>query len=47
MIGDTLNDIITGKNAGCRTVLVLTGYGLLERERINEIKPNYIYKNLL
>ncbi len=47
MIGDTLNDIKTGKNAGCKTILVLTGYGLLEREKINDIKPDYIYKNLL
>ena len=37
----------TGKSAGCKTVLVLTGYGLLEREKIYDIKPDYIYKNLL
>ncbi|MBY9007028.1 MAG: D-glycero-beta-D-manno-heptose 1,7-bisphosphate 7-phosphatase [Candidatus Lokiarchaeota archaeon] len=47
MVGDTLNDIKTGKNAGCKTVLVLTGHGTVEKEKINEIKPNYIYNNLL
>ncbi|MBN1801156.1 MAG: D-glycero-beta-D-manno-heptose 1,7-bisphosphate 7-phosphatase [Candidatus Lokiarchaeota archaeon] len=47
MIGDTLKDIKTGKNAGCKTVLVLTGYGSKERDKIDKIKPDYICKNLL
>lgn len=27
MVGDTLSDILAGKNAGCRSLLVRTGYG--------------------
>ena len=47
MIGDTLNDIQTGINAGCKTVLVFTGYGNEESKKIGEVKPDYIFKNLL
>jgi phosphoglycolate phosphatase-like HAD superfamily hydrolase len=46
MVGDTLNDIETGKNAGCKTVLVLTGYGEEEQKKINSIVPDMIFKNL-
>ena len=27
MIGDTVSDVLAGRNAGCRSVLVRTGYG--------------------
>ena len=27
MVGDTLSDMLAGKNAGCRSLLVRTGYG--------------------
>lgn len=27
MIGDTVSDMLAGRNAGCRTILVRTGYG--------------------
>ena len=37
-VGDTINDIETGINAKCKTVLVLTGYGSEERKKINNIK---------
>jgi len=47
MVGDTLNDIKTGLNAKCRTVLVLTGYGAAEEKKIDDIKPDFIFKNLL
>ena len=47
MIGDTLNDIITGKNAQCKTILVLTGHGKEEQKKISKIKPDMIYANLL
>ena len=47
VVGDTLNDIKTGKNADCKKVLVLTGYGNEEKKKIGKIKPDYIYKDLL
>ena len=47
MVGDTLNDIKTGLNAKCRTVLVLTGYGAEEEKKIDVFKPDFIFKNLL
>ena len=28
MVGDTLSDMLAGKNAGCRSLLVRTGYGV-------------------
>ncbi|MFX0000766.1 MAG: D-glycero-beta-D-manno-heptose 1,7-bisphosphate 7-phosphatase [Candidatus Hodarchaeota archaeon] len=46
MVGDTLNDIQTGKNANCKTVLVLTGYGKEEQNQIGSIIPDMIFKNL-
>ncbi len=46
MVGDTLNDIQTGLAAGCKTVLVLTGYGKEEQKKISSIKPEMICKNL-
>ncbi|MFX1388595.1 MAG: D-glycero-beta-D-manno-heptose 1,7-bisphosphate 7-phosphatase [Promethearchaeota archaeon] len=46
MVGDTLNDIETGKNAECKTVLVLTGYGEEEQKKISSIVPDMIFKNL-
>ncbi len=30
-IGDRLSDILAGRNAGCRTVLVLSGHNIIER----------------
>ena len=49
MIGDNSSDIIAGKNSGCRTALVLTGYGktaLTELEQKN-IHPDIVADNLL
>ena len=47
MIGDTLNDISTGKNANCKTILVLTGYGKKDQKKLSTIKPDMICTNLL
>lgn len=47
MVGDTLNDIETGLGAECQTVLVLTGYGEKERDKIDEVIPDFIFDNLL
>lgn len=46
MVGDTLGDIETGKNARCKTVLVLTGYGKEEIKKESSIIPDMIFKNL-
>jgi D-glycero-D-manno-heptose 1,7-bisphosphate phosphatase len=36
VIGDRCIDMQAGKAAGCRTALVLTGYGSVEREECTE-----------
>jgi D-glycero-D-manno-heptose 1,7-bisphosphate phosphatase len=36
MIGDKLSDLEAGWNAGCRSILVLTGYGREVRDRMEE-----------
>jgi len=46
MVGDTLNDIETGKAVKCKTILVLTGYGKEEQKKISSIIPDMIFKNL-
>jgi len=43
MIGDSERDIQAGKNAGCITVGVMTGYGL----RQSKVKPDYFFSDLL
>jgi len=47
MVGDTMGDINAGKNAGVKTVLVLTGYGKEEQKNTSLTKPDFIYRNLL
>ncbi|MDQ1353930.1 MAG: D-glycero-D-manno-heptose 1,7-bisphosphate phosphatase [Acidobacteriota bacterium] len=49
MVGDDVIDIETGKNAGCKTVLVLTGKGCQARELLpaRGIQPDIISENLL
>lgn len=39
MIGDKRADVEAGKAAGCRSVLVLTGYGLAERRTVSPDVP--------
>lgn len=46
MIGDTGKDVETGKNAGCKTILVLTGYGREEKDKL-EAEPDYIAEDLM
>lgn len=47
VVGDKCSDIETGKNAGCRTVLVLTGYGRSEMEHCkgNNV-PDHVAEDL-
>ncbi len=49
IMGDNLIDIEAGKNAGCRTVLVLTGKDRMTREKLLEknILPDIISENIL
>jgi len=42
MIGDAERDIIAGENAGCKTVGVMTGYGVKK----TTVKPEFFFKDL-
>lgn len=44
LIGDTTIDIMTGKNAGLKTVLVKTGLG--GRDNSFQVEPDYLAENL-
>lgn len=46
VIGDHPGDIEMGRNAGCKTVFVLTGHGKKHKDCL-AIKPDSIAKNLL
>jgi D,D-heptose 1,7-bisphosphate phosphatase len=47
IVGDTLNDVQTGINAKCKSVLVLSSYGKEEQNKINSIRSHMVFKNLL
>ncbi len=42
MIGDTERDVLAGKNAGCKTIGVMTGYGLKD----TNVKPDFFFHDL-
>lgn len=48
MVGDKQSDIAAGRNAGCRTVLVLTGYGVEQSQRCESsgAHPDHIASDL-
>ncbi|HAW49432.1 TPA: D-glycero-beta-D-manno-heptose-1,7-bisphosphate 7-phosphatase [bacterium] len=48
MIGDRIQDIEAGKRIGCKTILVLTGYGkkMLENKENWQYEPDFITDNL-
>ena len=49
-IGDKHSDIMAGYKAGCKTILVKTGYGkgdLLHKSKNWKVQPDYIADNLL
>lgn len=46
-IGDDKKDVLAGKKAGCKTVLVLSGKSSRESVKDWEEKPDYIFKDLL
>ena len=45
-VGDTIRDIKTVKNAGCKTILVFSGKEKLVNKADWEPKPNFTAKNL-
>lgn len=48
IVGDKASDILAGYNAGCKTVLVETGYGKKHWANWSEtIKPNFLALNIL
>lgn len=49
VVGDNVNDLLAGYAAGCRLVLVRTGYGRETERRLagTPIRPDYIANDLL
>ena len=48
MIGDALIDVVSGKKAGLKTILVKTGPGHARLdEKYKDTKPDFTVKNLL
>lgn len=48
MVGDALIDMVAGKKAGLKTILVKTGPGHARLdEKYKDVKPDFIVKNLL
>jgi len=48
LIGDKASDLEAGRRAGCRTVLVLTGYGAEQRAAIEaSTPPDFVARDLL
>ena len=45
-IGDTIRDVITADNAGCKSILVLSGREKLANQKNWEAQPDFIFKNL-
>jgi D-glycero-D-manno-heptose 1,7-bisphosphate phosphatase len=46
-IGDTMRDLLTAHASGCRSILVLTGKEKLANQKNWEIKPDFVFKDLL
>jgi histidinol-phosphate phosphatase family protein len=50
-IGESLRDIEAGHRAGCKTVLVLTGYGTTEARKLEELpseaNPDFLASDIL
>ena len=44
LVGDTTRDLQTGVNAGCRTILVRTGYG--GRDGKYDVRPDFVADDL-
>lgn len=46
MIGDKMSDIYAGKTAGCKTILVETGYGGKGNENLKDIEASFYASDL-
>lgn len=46
-VGDTIRDLLTAQAAGCKSILVLTGKEKLTNKKSWEVKPDFIFKDLL
>ncbi len=49
VVGDKASDLEAGRRAGCRTILVLTGYGTETRERLDgsDEQPDFVADDIL
>jgi histidinol-phosphate phosphatase family protein len=49
MVGDKVSDLAAGWSAGCRTALVLSGYGVAAQCELNDAdrSPDYVGRDLL
>ena len=47
MVGDTLNDVAAGQNAGIRGVLIRTGYGAEQARGDGAVVPDHVADDLL
>ena len=46
-VGDTLRDVLTALAAGCKSILVLTGKEKMVNQKDWEVKPDFVFKDLL
>lgn len=46
-IGDTIRDVFTAREAGCRSILVLSGKEKLSNRKNWETQPDFVFKDLL
>ena len=47
VVGDRVGDVGAAREAGCRSVLVKTGYGEAALKELGDLQPDYIAENLL
>ncbi|MCI0531702.1 MAG: HAD family hydrolase [candidate division Zixibacteria bacterium] len=49
VVGDKIADVLLGKNAGSKSILVLTGFGRKERSKVvqKSTRPDYIAKSIV
>jgi len=45
-IGDSIRDVVTAVNAGCKSILVLSGKEKLANRKNWEAKPDFLFKDL-